>query len=62
MAQVGRPGMLAVMKAELWRRWRAEESISVISRAIGKPPGSVFTVLNHHGGIAPRPGNIVLDR
>ncbi|MGW1998124.1 transposase [Embleya sp. NPDC001921] len=41
------------MKADLWRRWRAGESISVISRQIGKPPGSVFTVLEHHGGIAP---------
>jgi IS30 family transposase len=43
------------MKADLWRRWRAGESISVISRQIGKPPGSVFTVLKHHGGIAPEP-------
>nr|WP_245671783.1 IS30 family transposase [Nocardia amamiensis] len=41
------------MKAELWRRWRGGESISVISRALGKPPGSVFTVLKHHGGIPP---------
>ncbi|WP_219912202.1 helix-turn-helix domain-containing protein [Nonomuraea fuscirosea] len=41
------------MKEDLWRRWRAGESISVISRALGKPPGSVFTVLKHHGGIAP---------
>jgi IS30 family transposase len=40
-------------KAELWQRWRIGESISVISRALGKPPGSVFTVLKHHGGIAP---------
>ncbi|GAA1624582.1 hypothetical protein GCM10009733_021600 [Nonomuraea maheshkhaliensis] len=36
----------------MWRRWRAGDSISVISRALGKSPGSVFTVL-HHGGIAP---------
>jgi IS30 family transposase len=43
------------MKDDLWRRWRAGESISVISRALGKPPGSVFTVLKHHGGIAPTP-------
>ncbi|MEV6712640.1 IS30 family transposase [Lentzea sp. NPDC051208] len=43
------------MKADLWRRWKAGESISVISRQIGKPPGSVFTVLKHHGGIAPEP-------
>ncbi|MFI8281235.1 helix-turn-helix domain-containing protein [Streptomyces sp. NPDC085929] len=43
------------MKTDLWRRWKAGESISVISRGIGKPPGSVFTVLKHHGGIAPLP-------
>ncbi|MEU1409589.1 helix-turn-helix domain-containing protein [Streptomyces sp. NPDC005728] len=53
------------MKADLWRRWRSGESISVISRQIGKPPGSVFTVLKHHGGIAPalrkaRAGNLTL--
>lgn len=41
------------MKVDLWRRWRAGESISVISRGLNKPPGSVFTVLKHHGGIAP---------
>jgi IS30 family transposase len=51
------------MKDELWCRWRAGESISVISRGIGKPPGSVFTVLKYHGGIAPavaraRPGRL----
>lgn len=55
MARVGRPGMSEGMKAELWRRGRAGESISVISRATGKPPGSVFTVLKHHDGIAPQP-------
>ncbi|MBA8924813.1 IS30 family transposase [Kutzneria viridogrisea] len=53
MARLGRPGMSDEMKDELWRRWRAGESISDISRGIGKPPGSVFTVLKHHGGIAP---------
>jgi len=47
--------MSGEMKADLWRRWKAGESISVISRGIGKPPGSVFTVLKHHGGIAPEP-------
>lgn len=55
MARMGRPGMPDEMKADLWRRWRAGESTSVISRQIGKPPGSVFTVLKHHGGIAPGP-------
>jgi IS30 family transposase len=50
---MGRPGMSDAMKEDLWRRWRSGDSISVISRALGKPPGSVFTVLKHHGGIAP---------
>lgn len=53
--EVGAAGMSDVMKADLWRRWKAGESISVISRGIGKPPGSVFTVLKHDGGIAPDP-------
>src|ERR1700728_191543 len=53
VARMGRPGMPDEMKDELWRRWRAGESISVISRGLGKPPGSVFTVLKYHGGIAP---------
>ncbi|MGX1267027.1 hypothetical protein RKD18_000221 [Streptomyces phaeoluteigriseus] len=66
MARTGRPGMSDEMKADLWRRWKAGESISVISRQIGKPPGSVFTVLKHHGGIAPAPrkpraGSLTLD-
>lgn len=42
VARMGRPGMSDAMKEDLWRRWRAGESISVISRALGKPPGSVF--------------------
>ena len=50
---MGRPGMSDAMKEDLWRRWRCGDSISVIGRALGKPPGSVFTVLKHHGGIAP---------
>jgi len=56
VARIGRPGMSVLMKDDLWRRWRAGESISVISRGIGKPPGSVFTVLKHYGGIAPTVG------
>lgn len=45
--------MSDAMKESLWRRWRDGDSISVIARALNKPPGSVFTVLKHHGGIAP---------
>jgi IS30 family transposase len=55
VARIGRPGMSDTVKEDLWRRWRAGESISVIGRALDKPPGSVFTVLKHHGGIPPAP-------
>jgi IS30 family transposase len=55
VARLGRPGMSDETKEDLWRRWRIGESISEIGRQIGKPPGSVFTVLKHHGGIAPAP-------
>ncbi|WP_441247947.1 IS30 family transposase [Kitasatospora sp. McL0602] len=61
MARMGRPGMSDAQKRELWDRWKAGESISVISRALGRPPGSVFTILKSNGGYVPavrsrRPG------
>jgi IS30 family transposase len=42
-------------KDELWGRWHAGESISEISRAMGKPPGSVYTILRLNGGVWQRP-------
>lgn len=54
MARLGRPGWTDAGKQELWDRWRAGESISQISVALSKPPGSVFTVLRQYGGIAPK--------
>lgn len=51
MARLGRPGMTDERKAELWERWHSGESISVISRAMGKPPGSVYTLLRTGGGV-----------
>jgi len=53
MAQLGRPGMSAGEKADLWRRWKAGESLSDIARALKKNGGSVFGVLRLRGGIAP---------
>lgn len=63
MARMGRPGMLDAQKRELWDRWKAGESISQIARALGKPPGSVFTVVKSNGGYVPplrrrRPGTL----
>lgn len=54
MAQIGRPGMSCSQKAELWRRWKEGESLSDISRALAKNPGSIHGVLALRGGIAPQ--------
>jgi IS30 family transposase len=43
-------------KKELLERWKAGESISDISRALKKPPGSIHGMLKAQGGIAPPHG------
>src|SRR4051794_41982934 len=53
LAKLGRPGLSAARKQELWDRWKAGESISDIARALEKPPGSIHGVLKATGGIAP---------
>jgi Helix-turn-helix domain len=53
LAKLGRPGLSAARKKELWDRWKAGESISDIARALEKPPGSIHGVLKATGGIAP---------
>lgn len=53
MARTGRPGISAEQKLELWRRWKAGETLSDIGRALGKHAGSIFGVLVAKGGIAP---------
>ena len=54
MAQMGRPGLSANQKKDLWVRWKDGQSLTEIGRAIGKHPGSVHGVLSSHGGIVPR--------
>ena len=53
MAQIGRPGLSAKTKDELWTRFRAGESFTAIGRALGKPVGSIYGVVRRQGGIAP---------
>ncbi|QTI81201.1 hypothetical protein IAI58_17825 (plasmid) [Roseomonas marmotae] len=53
MARTGRPGLSAEQKRELWIRWKDGQSLSDIGRALGKPAGSIFGVLQAKGGIAP---------
>jgi hypothetical protein len=57
VASLGRPGGLSEAgKKELLERWKAGESISDISRALKKPPGSIHGMLKAQGGIAPPHG------
>lgn len=50
---VQKRGLAPGERAELWRRWRAGESLSDIARALAKPPGSVFGYVASKGGISP---------
>jgi IS30 family transposase len=43
-----------MQKSDLWRRWKAGQSLHEIGRAFGKSHSSVRCVVSHHGGIVPR--------
>jgi hypothetical protein len=55
VVKLGRPGMSDDSRAQLWAMWAAGNSFSEISRAIGYPPGSIFTVIKQTGGYVPAP-------
>jgi IS30 family transposase len=48
-----RRGFSAEQKAEIWRRWKTGQSLSDISRALGRVPGTVHNVLSANGGFVP---------
>ena len=54
MAQMGRPGLSANQKKDLWVRWKDGQSLIEIGRPIRKHPGSVHGILCSRGGIVPR--------
>jgi len=53
MGQMGRPGLSAAQKADLWQRWKQGQSLSEIGRALGKHAGSVHGVVSSNGGFIP---------
>jgi transposase, IS30 family len=55
MRQGRRYGLSAEQKADIWRRWKAGESLHEIGRALVKNHGSIHFLLSQHGGIAPAP-------
>jgi len=58
MAERGRPGMSAEAKTQVWERVKAGESYTSFGRALGKPAGSIYSVVLTHGGIAPAVPNV----
>ena len=50
---MGRPGLTAEQKRELWLRWQAGESLSEIGRALGRQAGSIHGVVAANGGYVP---------
>jgi IS30 family transposase len=53
MRQGRRYGLSTAQRTDIWRRWKAGESLHEIGRAIGKNHGSIQFLLSQHGGIAP---------
>ncbi len=53
MRQGRRYGLSAAQKADIWRRWKAGESLHEIGRAFVKDHGSIHFLWSQHGGIAP---------
>jgi transposase, IS30 family len=53
MRQMGRPGLSAAQKADLWQRWKQGQSLSEIGRALGKHAGSIHGVVSSNGGFTP---------
>jgi hypothetical protein len=50
VAKVG-PGLPSQKRQQVWEMWKVGRSISEISRTVGSPPGSIFSILLPYGGI-----------
>src|SRR5580704_3770247 len=50
-----RTPLSATQRVEVWRSWKAGESLHAIGRALGKDHVVVHLLLKRHGGIAPAP-------
>jgi IS30 family transposase len=53
MRQGKRFGLSTVQKSDLWRRWKAGQSLHEIGRAFGKEHSSIRCLEARHGGIVP---------
>ena len=53
MTQGKRVALSAAQKSDMWRRWKAGQSLHEIGRAFGNPHVSIHLLLSYHGGIVP---------
>ena len=53
MSEGKRRGLSAEQKAELWKRWKAGQSLNEIGHALGKDHVVIQFLLARSGGIAP---------
>src|SRR5246127_3701172 len=51
MAQGKRDRLSTEQRIDIWRRWKAGESLHEIGRAFGKDHGSIQFLLSQHGGV-----------
>jgi DNA-binding NarL/FixJ family response regulator len=50
MTQGKRFGLSAAQKRDVWRRWKAADSLHKIGRAFGKEHSSIRCLVSRHGG------------
>ena len=53
MIQGRRFGLSAAQKGDMWRRWKAGQSLHEIGRAFGKEHSSIRCLVSRHGGFVP---------
>jgi hypothetical protein len=53
MKQGERFGLSAEQKFDVWRRWKAGQTLHEIGRAFGKEHSSIRCLVSRHGGIDP---------
>src|ERR1700681_3705678 len=53
MAQARRWKLSATQRADMWKQWKAGQSLNAIGRALGKDQHVIHFLLARHGGIAP---------
>jgi hypothetical protein len=53
MAEGKRAKVSSAQRTDIWRRWKAGESLREIGRASGQTHSLMYLLLSHHGGIVP---------